>query len=126
MCWDQLIQENDDWDILYGPSVPTFDIVDDPMEPMDPIYPPPSDPPTRKRPLQLSDTLQNDQRNVPIRRSFKERRKACSYQGYNATMSTMIQVKLSSFKEVVKEKVQKDVLAEEYESIVKNDMYGVL
>jgi len=44
------------------------DILDDPMEPVDSLDPPPSDPPTNKRPLWLRDTLQNVEINVPIRR----------------------------------------------------------
>lgn len=44
-------EENDDWDILDGPSMLKPDIDDDPMEPMDPLDPPPSDPPTRKTQL---------------------------------------------------------------------------
>lgn len=44
-------KKNDDMDILDG------DIVDDPMEPMDPSDPPPCDPPAKKRPIWLRDTL---------------------------------------------------------------------
>lgn len=58
--------KEDDWDILDGPSMLESDIDDDPREPMDPLHPPLSDPPTRKRPLWLHDTLQNAERNVPI------------------------------------------------------------
>ena len=48
-------KRNDDMDILDGPSMleSKTDIVDDPMEPMDPLDPPPSDTPTRKRPIWL-------------------------------------------------------------------------
>lgn len=103
-----------------------YNIFDDPMEPMDPLDPPPSDPPNRKRPLWLHDTLQNAKRNVPIHRSFRERKKPCRNEGYIETMSTMIQVGPSSFEEVVKCQVWKDSMAEEYESILKNDVQDVL
>ena len=61
-------KSNDDMDILDGPYMLEYEtnIVDDPMELMDPLYPPPSDPPTRKRPLWLCDTLRDDERQVPI------------------------------------------------------------
>ena len=113
-------------DILDGPSLPESNIDDDPTEPMDPLDPPPTDPPTRKRPLWLCDTLLNVERNVPIRRSFREGKQPCRYQGYVAAMSTMIQVEPSSFEDVVKEQVWKDAMAKEYESIVKNDVWDVV
>lgn len=121
-------EKNDDMDILDDPSIPEFetDIVDDPMEPMDPLDPHPCDPPARKRPPCLRDTLQDDERRAPIRRSFRERKKPCKYQGYVAAMITMIQVEPPTFEEVVKEQVWKDAMAEEYESIMKNDVWDVV
>lgn len=52
-------QKNDDMDIFDGLVVleSEIDIVDDPIEPMDPLDPPLCDPPTRKRLLWLQDTL---------------------------------------------------------------------
>lgn len=41
-------------------------------------------------------------------------------------MSTMIHAEPSSFKEVVKEQVWKDAMAEEYESIMKNDVWDII
>ena len=41
-------------------------------------------------------------------------------------MSTIIQNKPSSFKEVMKKQVWKDVMNEEYESIMKNDVWDVV
>lgn len=41
-------------------------------------------------------------------------------------MITMIQVEPSTFEEVVKDKFWKDVIAKEYESIVKNDVWDVV
>ena len=80
-------------DNLDGPSMLKYetDIVDDPVEPMDPLDTPPFDPLPRKRPLWLHGSLQDGERHVPIQRSFRERKKPCQYQGYVATMSTMIQ-----------------------------------
>lgn len=50
---------DDDIDLLEVPFVLEYkkDIVDDPMEHMDPLDPLPCDPPARKRPLSLLDTL---------------------------------------------------------------------
>lgn len=120
-----LPEKGGDMDILDGPSMPEFEtnIVDDPMDPLDS---PPSNPPTRKRPVWLCDTLQDANSHVHVRRSFRERKKPCRYQGYVSTMSTMIQVEPSTFKEVVKEQVWKDVMAKEYKSIMKNDVWDVV
>lgn len=52
-------KESDDMYILEGPSMleSKRDIVDDPIEPMEPLDPPPCDPPASKRPLWLRDML---------------------------------------------------------------------
>jgi len=75
------LEKNDDMDILDGPSVLEYeiDIVDNPMEPKDPFNPPPSDSPSRKRPLWLRDTLQDVEKQVLVRRSFRERKQPCGY-----------------------------------------------
>lgn len=41
-------------------------------------------------------------------------------------MSTMIHVEPSTFNEATKEQVWKDVMAEEYESIMKNDVWDIV
>ena len=61
-------EENDDWDILDGSYPPKSDMVDDPIEPMDFLDPPPSDPPCKKRLVWLRDMLPDIERNVPIHR----------------------------------------------------------
>eukprot|EP00253_Pinus_taeda_P030186 PITA_30186 len=105
-------EENVHRDVLDGPSITESDMLDDPIDPMDPLDPPPSDPPSKKRPLWLCDTLQDPEINVPIRRSFKERKQPFRLQGYVASMNNMIQVEPSSFEEAVKEKIWKDAMAE--------------
>lgn len=67
-------KKNDDMDILDCPSVLEFenDIVDDTMEPMDTLDPPPCDPLARKRPLWFRDTLQDVERHVATHGTFRE------------------------------------------------------
>jgi len=64
------LEKNDDMDILDGPFMleSEKDIVDDLMDPIDPLDPPPCDPPARKRPLWLRDTSQDDEIRASIRR----------------------------------------------------------
>lgn len=68
-------------DILDGPFVleSKRDIVNDPMEPMDPLSPPPCDPPAKKKPLWLCDTLQDDESRILVRRSYRESKNPCKY-----------------------------------------------
>ena len=56
------------------------------------------------------------------RGEFCERKKLNRYQGYLATMSTIVQSELGSFEEAIKHHVWKDSMHEEYESIMKNDV----
>ena len=76
-----LEKKNDDMDNLAGPSMleSKRDIIEYPMEPMDPLDPPSCDLPIRKKPLWLHDKLQDDERCVLIRRSFRESKKPCMY-----------------------------------------------
>lgn len=116
--------KSDDMDILEGPFVPESkdDIVDDPMGPMDPSDPSPWDPPARKRPLWLKDTLQDVEKHVVAHGTFTESKKPYKYQAYVVVINNMIQVQPHTFEEVMKEQVWKDVMAEEYGYIMKNDV----
>eukprot|EP00253_Pinus_taeda_P007442 PITA_07442 len=71
-------------------------------EPMDPIDPPPQEP------------------------SSSKSKKRNRYQGYLIVMSTIIQNEPSSFEEAVEQQVWKDAMNEEYESIMKNDVWDVV
>ena len=53
---------------------PKPDLVDEPMEPMDRLDPPPSDRPARKRPLWIRDILQDVDRHVAPEGTFREKR----------------------------------------------------
>ena len=91
--------------------------------PMDPIDPPPS---LRKRPSWLRDTLEDVEGHMASRGAFRESKKSSRYQGYLAAMSTIVQSKPGSFEEAVKHQVWKDAMHEEYESIMKNDVWDVV
>ena len=60
------------------------------------------------------------------RGTFCESKKLSRYQGYLAAMSTIVQSELGSFEEFVKHQVWKDAMNEEYESIMKNDVWDVV
>ena len=91
--------------------------------PMDPIYPPPS---MNRIPSWLQDTLKDVERHIAPRGTFRESKKPKRYQGYLASMSTIVKPKLGIFEEVVKHQVWKDDMHEEYDSIMKNDVWEVV
>ena len=95
--------------------------------PMDPIDPPPSEPSSSKRRLSwLRDTLEDAERNIAPRGTFCESKKPNRYQGYLVAMSTIVQSEPGTSEEVVKHQVSKDAMNEEYESIMKNDVWDVI
>jgi len=95
-------------------------------EPMDPIDPPPQEPSSsRKRSSWLRGHLMMPKDTLHPE-TFRESKKSATYQGYLTIMSTIIQNKPSSFIEVVKHQVRKDAMTEEYESIMKNDVWDVV
>eukprot|EP00253_Pinus_taeda_P002646 PITA_02646 len=114
--------QDDAFEILQNPK-PKIDLVDEPMEPMDP---PSCDPLAKRRPLLLHDTLQDVDKHVASGRNFIESKKPCRLQGYVITMSNIIQAKPYTFEEVVKAQVWKDAMAEEYESIIHNYVWEVV
>ena len=90
---------------------------------MDPIDPPPSN---KRRPSWLRDTLEDAERHIAPRGTFRESKKPKRYQGYLAAMSTIVQSEPRTFEEAVKNQVWKDAMHEEYESIMKNDVWEVV
>ena len=96
-------------------------------EPMDPIDPPPHEPSSSKRrPSWLRETLEDAERHIAPRGTFRESKTPNMYQGYLTAMCTIIQNEPSSFEGAVKQQVWKDAMNEEYESIMKNDVWDVV
>eukprot|EP00253_Pinus_taeda_P007593 PITA_07593 len=118
-------RQDDAFEIQEGPES-ELDLVDEPMEPIGPLDPPPWDPPIRKRPLWLCDTLQDADRHVAPRGTFRGSKKPCWFQGYIVAMSNIIQAEPCTFEEAVKDQVWKDAMAKEYESIIHNDVWEIV
>eukprot|EP00253_Pinus_taeda_P015205 PITA_15205 len=87
---------------------------------MDPIGPPPNEPTIIKIPLCLKHNLEDVEKHVAPRGAFRQRKKWNRYQGYLVAMSTIVQSKPCTFEKAVKHQVWKDVMDEEYESIMNN------
>lgn len=80
----------------------------------------------KRRPSWLGDTLEDAERHIAPRGTFRESKKPNRYQGYLTTMSTIFQTEPCTFEEAVKHQVCKDAVNEEYESIMKNDVWAVV
>eukprot|EP00253_Pinus_taeda_P003735 PITA_03735 len=98
--------------------------MEEPMDPIDPPLPEPSS--SRKRPSWLRGTLDGAEGHIAPRGTFRESKKPTRYQGYFTIMSTIIQNEPSSFEEAVKHQVWKDAMNEEYESIMKKDVWDMV
>eukprot|EP00253_Pinus_taeda_P016551 PITA_16551 len=108
-----------------------IELQDEPMPdvegPMDLIDPAPHEPSSSKRrPSWLRETLEDDERHIAPRGTFYESKKPNRYQGYLIAMSTIIETEPCTFEEAVKHQVWKDAMNEEYESIMKNDVWDVV
>ena len=80
----------------------------------------------KRIPSWLRDTLEDAERHMAPRGTFCESKKPNRYQGYLATMSTIVQSEPGSFEEAVKNQVWKDVILKEYESIMKDDVWDIV
>ena len=102
---------------------PKDEMMPDVEGPMDPIDPPPS---MKRRPSWLRDTLEDAKRQIAPRGTFRESKKSNRYQGYLAAMSTIVQSEPRTFEKVVEHQVRKDAMHEEYESIMKNNVWDMV
>lgn len=112
-------RQNDALDAQEDPK-PEIDLVDEPMDPLDPSLC------ARKRWLWFRDTLQDADRHAAPKGTLRESMKPCRFQGYVVAMSNIIQVEPCTFQEAVKAQVWKDAMAEEYESIIHNDIWELV
>nr|QHR90809.1 hypothetical protein Q903MT_gene4835 [Picea sitchensis] len=78
---------------------------------------------TRKRPAWLRETLQDAERIAAPRGSFRESKRPQRFSSYMALMSHIIDSEPSSYEEAATQQVWKDAMMEEYQSIMKNDVW---
>jgi len=93
---------------------------------MDTINPPPHEPSSKRRPSWLRETLKDAKRHVAPRGTFCESKKLNRYQEYLTVRSTIVQYEPCTFEEVAKHQVWKGAMNEEYESIMKIDVWDVV
>jgi hypothetical protein len=70
--------------------------------------------------------VQEAERIVSPKGTFRERKRPHRFGGYVALMSSISDVEPSSFEEAHKLKLWKDVMLEEYMSIIKNNVWDIV
>jgi hypothetical protein len=80
-----------------------------------------------RRPLWSTQTLRDAQEHVEAPKStFKESRPSRKFPNYLALLSSIINVEPSSFEEAADQQVWRDAMVEDYNSIVKNDVWDIV
>jgi hypothetical protein len=72
------------------------------------------------------EILKEAEKHAAPKCTFRENKKLDKYAGLIAQLNFVIDSEPSTFKEVTKHKVWKDSMIEEYESILKNDVWEVV
>ena len=80
----------------------------------------------KRRPTQLRDTLQEVEKHATPSGSFKERRRPHIFSSYIALMSHIIDYEPSSYEEAANQQVGRDAMMEEYQLIMKKDVWDIV
>jgi hypothetical protein len=80
----------------------------------------------KRKPTWLRNTLQEAEKHVSPRGTFRERKKPHRFSSYMALMSHITDAEPSSFEEAADQQVWKDAMMEEYQSIMKNDVWEIV
>lgn len=84
------------------------------------------EPPTKRRPAWFKETLQEAERqSIPLG-TFKESRRPQKFAGYVAMVSQRNDAEPTLYEEATKHWVWKDAMVDEYNSIMKNEVWEVV
>jgi hypothetical protein len=95
-------------------------------EPPHEIVEPGIAPKTRKRPKWLESTLQEAEKHKAPIGTLRQRKKPKRFSSYVALMTILVNAETSTFEEANKHKEWKEAMMEEYQSIMKNDVWKVV
>ena len=102
---------------------PSDDQREEPVEPLDgPRYVAM----VKRRATQICDTLQEAEKHAAPSGSFKESRRPHRFSSYMALKSHIINYEPSNYEEAANQQVGRDAMMEEYQSIMKNDVWDVV
>jgi hypothetical protein len=80
----------------------------------------------KRRPDWAREIIQDAEKYGASDGSFRENKKPRPYSCYVALLCDIIDVEPTCYEEVAEKKVWKDAMTEEYQSIIKNDVWGVV
>jgi hypothetical protein len=83
-------------------------------------------PPTKRKPAWCREILKEAEKHSAPKGTFRESKKPDKYSGLIAHLNTVIDSEPSTFVEASKHQVWKDAMNEEYDSILKNDVWTVV
>jgi hypothetical protein len=83
-------------------------------------------PPVKRKPAWCWEILKEVEKPVAPKGTFRENKKSDKYSDLIAQLNLVIDSEPSTFEEASKHKVWKDAMIEEYESILKNDVWEVV
>ena len=81
---------------------------------------------SRRKPRWLQDTLKEAQSAGELERIMRRSKAPDRYYSYLAAVTGSDHSEPSSFQEVVDQRVRRDAMVEEYDSIMRNDVWEVL
>jgi hypothetical protein len=108
------------------PEEPIPEVQNEMVESERPVDPPREVAVNRKRPAWLRNTLQEVEGHATPKGSFRESKRPHKFSSYVALMSNIIDSEPSTFEEVAEKQEWKDAMMEEYQSIMKNDVWEVV
>ena len=95
-------------------------------EPQRPIDPPLEKNPHKRKPAWVRELIQGAERYGAPEENHRERKRTRSCSGYVALLFDFIDKEPSSYEEATEQKEWKDAMIEEYQSIMKNDVWDVV
>ena len=82
--------------------------------------------PHKRKPAWVRELIQGAERYGALEENHRERKRTRSNSGYVALLCDFIDKEPSSYEEEAKQKEWKDAMIEEYQSIMKNDVWDVV
>ena len=95
-------------------------------EPQEPIDPPHEKNAYKRKPAWVQEAILDAKRYGAPEGIHRERKRPRSYSGYVALLCDSINKEPSSYEEAAGKKERKDAMIEEYQSIMKNDVWDVV
>ena len=95
-------------------------------EPQRPVDPPLDKNPHKRKPTWVRELIQGVERYGALEENHRERKRTRSCSEYIALLCGFINKEPSSYEEAADQKEWKDAMIEEYQSIIKNDVWDVV